>query len=163
LKRICLSLIALSMVGLPATTLAGDMVPFFARGVGIGSLGPSTPTEQILNFDISLQATHLGKSTGSATYALKIPELSFTGTFNLEGSNGDMVFFNVTSGQLTQPPNPPNPYVYDFTQSVTVVGGTGKFAGATGELTGTGQFNMLTIIATVTFKGEISRPHSQGG
>src|SRR5436305_1867116 len=89
MKSMCQSLAALAMLGLSATTHAGDMVAFRAHGTATGT---ATLVEDGMKIDlaISLWATHLGKSTGTATYHLN-PDGSFTGMFTATGSNGNDV------------------------------------------------------------------------
>ena len=158
MKSICPSLAALAVLGLSATAHAGDQVPFRAHGEATGTAEISGNVERIV-LDISVQATHLGSSTGSALYFLNLTDLTFTGTFDATGSNGKNTVFFSAEGQLTPTGDP---CAFDFVQTFTVTGGTGAFTNATGGGTSTGQFNACEISVDTTFTGTISRPHSGG-
>ena len=64
--------------------------------------------------------------------------------------NGDLLFLKSTSGTACQDfstfPSPPFPFT--FTETGIVTGGTGKFSGATGTYTGTGNGATLFLDAT---------------
>jgi len=76
-------------------------------------------------------ATHLGRFTATSEDFVNIVSTESTGTFNLTAADGDRMF-TTTVGKETrfQPPN-----VSFVTQTATIVGGTGRFAGATGSFT----------------------------
>lgn len=69
-------------------------------------------------------------------------------------ANGDTVT-NVTSSFV---PAPDGTYV----QTIVIVGGTGRFAGATGSATITGNFDVATFAYDGTMVGTISRPGPDG-
>jgi len=79
-----------------------------------------------------------------------------TGTFNLTAANGDQLFATTAGGQdQFTPPN-----VSHVTLVATIVGGTGRFASATGtftvERTATINFAAGTSTAVGSFDGHIS-------
>jgi hypothetical protein len=162
------SLAALAVLGLSATTYAGDTVPFFAFGSATGTIKPTDVAGVVeVDLGISLWATHLGKSTGPAKYLLDERDprnLTFTGTFTAIGSNVKSSVTFSASGTLT--PVDGSMCLFDFEQKFAVVSGTGAFANATmGGGTSTGQFSMCegplaVSVIDATFTGTIQRPNS---
>jgi filamentous hemagglutinin family protein len=104
--------------------------------------------------------SHLGAVTGrgNAQFALVGPNgFSFTGTGTTVAANGDKLF-TTTSGMGTLGPPVQNTVVN------TIIGGTGRFADASGTFTTTGVSSSISIVGsietvtltTTTFKGTIS-------
>jgi hypothetical protein len=114
------------------------------------------PTTLLITGTQDGNATHLGRFTATTEDSVNIATTQSTGTFNLTAANGDRIF-TTTVGQETgfQPPN-----VSFVTQTATIVGGTGRFAGATGtftvEFAQTIDFAAGTATGTGSFKGLIS-------
>jgi hypothetical protein len=85
--------------------------------------------------------------------------LTFSGSFTIAAANGDTLVGAYT-GNITG-------FLDDVTSTyaftATVTGGTGRFAGATGTFSGTGQANLATFQESRAFSGTISgvpRGHS---
>ena len=78
--------------------------------------------------------------------------LTFSGSFTITAANGDTLG-GAYGGNITG-------FLDDVTSTyaftATVTGGTGRFAGATGTLSGTGQGNLATFQESRTFSGTIS-------
>lgn len=114
------------------------------------------PTTLLISGTEDGNATHLGRFTATSQDSVNIATTQSTGTFNLTAANGDRIF-TTTVGQETgfQPPN-----VSFVTQTATIVGGTGRFAGATGtftvEFVQTIDFAAATATGTGRFEGRIS-------
>jgi hypothetical protein len=106
-------------------------------------------------------ASKLGRSTNSSAVSIVGPAASCPGGFAIHGeetvtgANGDQITWTIDDDAC--PTDTPN--VYRISATYTVTGGTGRFAGATGQ--GTieclGDFANGTFDFTVT--GTISRPH----
>ena len=102
-------------------------------------------------------------TTGNATlignYSFETQEcfdnsaLTFSGSFTITAANGDTLVGSYV-GSVTGFLDDDTP-TYVFT--ATVDDGTGRFAGATGTLSGTGQANLATFQESRTFSGTISR------
>jgi hypothetical protein len=77
------------------------------------------------------EATLVGAFTLTETDVIDLEARTGTGTFNVTAANGDQLFAT-TVGRETEfvPPN-----ISHVTLAATVVGGTGRFAGATGAFT----------------------------
>jgi hypothetical protein len=65
-------------------------------------------------------------------------------------ANGDTLTGNFTGQAQGAPP------LVSIVEQVTVTGGTGRFAGATGSFTVQRQFNQQTGVTQGSFEGEIS-------
>lgn len=100
--------------------------------------------------------THLGNFTAHTIDIVNMPTTQATGTLSLTAANGDQLFAT-TAGAEDQfiPPN-----VSHVTQTATITGGTGRFAGATGtftvEHTSTIDFAAGTAIGSGSFDGYIN-------
>jgi hypothetical protein len=113
----------------------GSVLPF-AGSFDIQTTGtfncPPTcpPTTLVITGTFSGTATHLGRFTGTTDEIVDVATATGTGTFNLTAANGDQLF-TTTVGQADQSTPPTISHV---TETATIVGGTGRFAGATGTL-----------------------------
>jgi hypothetical protein len=125
--QIGLLLAAFSLLPFACPAQGKDQVPF--AGLEVGSLSAG-----LFNFPIATiireaegEATHLGHFTVSGEYFVNVLDASATGTFTITAANGDQIF--ITSvGHSLQPPT-----LKETVEDVTVTGGTGRFAGATGS------------------------------
>ena len=136
---------------------AGDQVPF--KGTFDPTVVSTTPvdaTHVLLKFDVHILATHLGKARGSASAILDVTTLTYVGQGTWWAANGDAITITAT-GQFV-PTDTPG--LFDNVETIEIVGGTGRFNGATGAFVAGGQFNALTqsAPAPVPFKGTISSP-----
>jgi hypothetical protein len=101
-------------------------------------------------------ATHLGRFTATSVNTVDLATTMSTGTFTFTAANGDQLF-TTTAGQETAfiPPN-----ISHVTFNAEIVGGTGRFAGATGTFIirtiGAIDFAAATSTGTGTFEGHIN-------
>jgi hypothetical protein len=77
--------------------------------------------------------SHFGSFTYTLQSAVDLPTGKGTGLFVLAFSNGDVIYGKFAGQGDTPPPPPPAPG--HITESLTIDGGTGRFQGATGNLT----------------------------
>ena len=101
-------------------------------------------------------ATHLGRFTVSISEVVNPATSTGTGTFDLTAANGDQLFATTAGGEdAFIPPN-----VSHVTLVATIVGGTGRFASATGtftmERTATINFAAGTSTSSGSFDGHIN-------
>jgi hypothetical protein len=76
-------------------------------------------------------ATHLGRFTAVSVDTVDMATATATGTFDFTAANGDRLLTTTTGGEdQFVPPN-----ISHVSVVATIVGGTGRFAGATGTLT----------------------------
>lgn len=99
-------------------------------------------------------ATHLGLFTYSLQAELFIPTLTASASATLIAANGDMIF-GEGSGQGT-PTGTPG--IVSIVETYTITGGTGRFAGATGNFTVKRLINRATFASSGTISGTIVLP-----
>lgn len=109
--------------------------------VAVGSIGVAAKPKPLKGrfsgsgFTFSGQLTHLGRFTGEITSFTPTPTGGDT-TATWTAANGDQVFvstvFTVTGFN-------PSTGFFTFSQAITIVGGNGRFAGATGSATAVGE------------------------
>jgi hypothetical protein len=99
-------------------------------------------------------ATHLGKFT--MTYEAEVNLLTHVGIGSVEfiAANGDLVFADIL-GQST-PTGTPN--VVSIVEILTITGGTGRFADATGSVISTRLLDQVTGDTSGSFDGTIVIP-----
>jgi hypothetical protein len=146
---------ALAVVGvlaLAGPASAGDLVPFkgdFA-GTDVGTPVPGTPFASVTVEAVG-NATHLGRSTYTALITVNTATGAGSGTFVLTAANGDTVYGTISGQAAFTPPN-----VLSITETATVTGGTGRFAGATGGFAVARRKNTVTGETAATFEGTVS-------
>jgi hypothetical protein len=159
------SLALLAALALTAPALAGDQVPFKGTETNAGYAGTATQQGQYLIFTGASPEVGVGTVVGRHTvyYTLVIDLVSgnASGDAWLTAASGDQIHFLFNGG----PPLPP-----DFNQTIvsaTIVGGTGRFEGATGSFTVHSRYaySLLSGIdpdpEVNTYEGWISRPGSR--
>ncbi len=107
-------------------------------------------------------ATHVGRYTITNSHCLDLATGAFTGgTFTKTAANGDQLSGTYSGiGTVIVAPNPVGEFAVNGT--LTFTGGTGRFAGATGTVSMTGQesidFTSLPFptIINLVFNGSIS-------
>ena len=104
-------------------------------------------------------ATSLGRFTLATVEVVSLITATGTGTFNLTAADGDQLFATTAGGEdAFTPPN-----VSHVTMLATIVGGTGRFASATGtftmERTGTINFAAGTSTSFGSFDGYVDLNH----
>lgn len=101
------------------------------------------------------EATHLGHYTVHYEVQVDVPTGKGTGlSAEYVAANGDSLFAE-GSGQGT-PTDESNVFV--VVETYTIIGGTGRFEGATGNFTETRQVNLQTGVTSGTIEGNILLP-----
>ena len=130
--------ITFSLVGL---AFAGDKVPLKGSFTGVGP-------------DFGGNFTHLGRFEGLITSSNPpFTEAEWTAA-NGDTVTNEAVFF--LGAQI-----PGSPGVFNYTQEVTITGGTGRFANAEGSATVEGVIDFNTGEYDGYLKGSITRPNSR--
>jgi hypothetical protein len=142
-------------MGSPAkvvTARAGHDVPFKGSFEGVVTITSDTSTTRCGNVDGTGIATHLGLLTVTIPHCLTKATKSTIGSYHFIAANGDTLSANF-SGQasLTSTPG-----VLSEVEDVTITGGTGRFAGATGGLTVERLADTIALTTSGFFKGTIS-------
>ena len=122
---VVVAVLAALTLGAPAMA-AGKQVPFKGRSSGIVTATGFDPVAGIAYSHVEGegQATHLGRFTVTGDVGVKVATGIPQGTWTLTAANGDMLFLDMGG------------YGIDPTHgfgAFTVVGGTGRFQGATGS------------------------------
>jgi len=155
-----LLLISLSCFAVPVS--ACDRVPFK------GTFDPTVVSSAVLdsthiqfNVDVIIRATPLGNAKGPAVFILDETTLTYTGYTTWYTENGDSVSLTF-AGTFVPTSTTSTTGIYDNVETFKVVGGTGRFAGATGAGVAGGQFDFDTgtAPAPIPFAGTISLPLS---
>lgn len=119
--------------------------PFRGVAHGYGMVVPDTscPAWGGLRsqFTAAGAATHLGEVTVDNSHCTPAGTVVTGGALTFVGANGDTVFATYTA---VAPAVGPEPVVFDAVAAFTIVGGTGRFEGATGS----GQ-----MISTISWPG----------
>jgi hypothetical protein len=156
LTPLLLACFAAVFISAPIPAAAGDQVPFNGTVSGQipSDLGPPDETGCVFDFLVSNSgtATELGAFTGYAEFIPNLCDLTYTGFFYWIGANGDQIS-GPFSGYLTPTATPG---VFDNHETAIVTDGTGRFAGATGIFTLTGQVNFITSSFVLPWQGTIS-------
>ena len=118
-------LAALTLSG-PAMA-AGDQVPFKGRSSGVATTVGFDPFAGIAYIHVAGQgqATHLGHFTQTGDAAADVVTGNARGTWTLTAANGDMLFLEFEAKPGIEP--------LHGVATFTVVGGTGRFLGASGS------------------------------
>lgn len=138
---------------------AGDQVPF--KGTFnpiVFSTTQLDPTHIRFEADVIVMATQLGSARGPAVFILDLTTWTYVGEATWVAANGDAIH-TTFAGQFV-PTDTPG--LFDNVETTKIVGGTGRFAGATGAGIAGGQFNAITqsAPAPIPFVGTISSPGS---
>ena len=97
------------------------------------------------------QATHLGQFTYTYVFEVDLPTGIGVGTAEFTAANGDRLFTEV-AGSLGPKTSPGFNHVVE---EQTIVGGTGRFAGASGSFTLDRLINLTTEVSVGTVDGTI--------
>ena len=95
--------------------------------------------------------SHLGRTTLYGVQDIVFASGTQSGERTFTAANGD-VLRAVHAGTSA----PSGPGLISFVTTITFVGGTGRFAHATGQMTGAGTANLLTRTTVVTNEGWIA-------
>ena len=98
----------------------------------------------------SCQLTHLGKTAFYGEQDINFAAGTQSGWRRWTAANGDELHLTHTGSSSLVAPG-----MVGFTAQMTIVGGTGRFAGATGSARGTGVANLAARSTSVTIEGWI--------
>jgi hypothetical protein len=148
---IALSLIAILVLPVAADATRPVQLRFDGAGVDVAQrCGPNALT---LGFEIGGVGTHFGRFTGTGTnctlFTLGTEAVPITdGIVVLEAADGSTITTSYEGGQ-----GAPAAGVATFGHTHTIVAGTGRFQGASGELTVTGTINLANFTVSGTASG----------
>lgn len=126
-SMLCLQMVAMFLTsGLAGPAAAVHAVPFKGSVQNAESFHVQFPTLFVDAIGTG-EATHLGRFTVTYQVEVNLPTNTSVGSATFIAANGDSVFTDFT-GQGTDDP-------YVVLETNTIIGGTGRFAGATGSFT----------------------------
>ena len=143
-------------VALAGPAAAGKRVPFHGSIQGV-EIGVFQFPKGFVDGSGSGRATHLGRFT--VTYELEVDLLTHEtfGSSLFTAANGDSLATDITGlGTPTE-----NPDVVSVVEVHTITGGTGRFAGATGNFIRTYLLNLVTGVTSGSFDGTIVLPEAE--
>ena len=144
----------------PAVQLrAGQSLPFSGSCVMTFDAPPFPIPPIITQTDVGeCKLSHLGHSTVVSVQSINLASGTQTGRRTYTAANGDQLHMTHvgTSG-------PAGPGLVRFQATATIIGGTGRFTGATGEVRGQGVANLVTRTTIVSMEGTISYEASDRG
>jgi len=146
-------MVAMTSIALALPAGAGSQVPFKGADVGTFSL-PGACSDGSLQVVIegSGTATHLGRYRYEANECFNPVTGAFSGEPTVTAANGDQLF-GTYSGQVS---STSDPNVITYEEQLTVSGGTGRFAGATGAFDVVGEANLADLVYNQSLVGVIS-------
>jgi hypothetical protein len=135
-----------------ARVLANE-VPFKGRLEGTATITPGTPPFLPVSIDGTGNATHLGRFTVEIPHVANTTNRTSVGSYEFTAANGDTL-----TGVFTGQSALTGPGVLSVVETVTITGGTGRFADAAGSFTVERLFNQVTRLTTGSFEGTTSSP-----
>jgi hypothetical protein len=149
--------IALAVVvalGIAGAVAAGEQVPFKGSLSGNVTHTPVDARTDSVLIDASGTATHLGQFEVLVPHLVDLPTRTGAGYYEFTAANGDTVYAEFTGlASLTATPG-----VIYIEETATIVGGTGRFAGATGSFVVERLYDRIAGTTFGSFEGTISRP-----
>ena len=99
--------------------------------------------------------SHLGLFTATYPHCVNFAASTFSGTATFKASNGDLLF--VLLGGSADDPTCTTTGICDVSFTGTIIGGTGRFEGAEGTLTGTGTVDLNASTITAALMGTMNK------
>ena len=131
-----LALAVVVVLGLAGPVAAGEQVPFKGSFEGDVTVTLAPPFLQV-DVEAMGKATHLGQFTLDIPHFVNPANGTATGSYEFTAANGDTVYAEFTGVAVLIAPG-----ILYIEETVTITGGTGRFAGTT----------------TGSFEGTISAP-----
>jgi hypothetical protein len=154
-SKTILTLAVLAVIGLAGQAMAAHLVPFKGRLEGVVVATPVNPPF-IVDVLVSAtgNATHLGRFTLVIPHQVNRANGTAIGTFQFTAANGDTLSSDFTGQSMPTR----TPGVLYIVETATITGGTGRFAGSTGNFTCERLFDTVNLITAGSFDGKISSP-----
>lgn len=113
---------------------------------------PAPPPGVIRQIDVgTCQLSHLGRTAYAGVLEIDFANGTQRGTRTLTAANGDQLFLTAVGTSA-----PSGPGMRSIAATLTITGGTGRFANARGELHATGTANLITSTTVSEFEGWIA-------
>lgn len=139
------------LFSLAGQVAAAEEVPFKGRLDGTVTVTPINPPIASVLIEGTGNATHLGLFTVEVPHVVNQALRVGAGTYEFTAANGDTLTADFTGTAILLAPG-----VLSTTETATITGGTGRFAGATGSFVAKRTFYVATGTTTGSFEGTIS-------
>ena len=97
-------------------------------------------------------ATHLGRYTAEFNATVNVLDGTSTGSFTFRAANGDQLFCTFVGLGVGEP-------IAAITETLTITGGTGRLAGASGSLVVQRTLDLTTGVSSGSIDGSITMQH----
>ncbi len=153
LRRAGLLFVVLAALAVPVQALAGEQVPFKGSDSGISVVGTNPCASGFIPLDINAsgEATLVGRYTYHADECVGLS--AFYGAFTITAANGDTISGPYTGEVVAVVGN-----LLSYEQDNVITDGTGRFAGASGELHVSGILNVVNLKFSEEISGTVSSP-----
>src|SRR6266404_2910349 len=149
-----LALAVVVVLGLTGPVAAGEQVPFKGSFEGDVTVTPLAPPFLSVYVEATGNATQLGQFTLDIPHVVNRANLTAVGTYEFTAANGDTVIAEFTG--IATPTAVPG--VLYIEETATIIGGTGRFAGATGSFLSERLYDRVAGTTIGSFEGTISSP-----
>jgi hypothetical protein len=147
-----LALAVVAVLGLAGPAVSGEPVPFKGKLEGDVTLTPAPPFVRV-DIEAEGTATHLGHFTLDVPHVVDIATRTAVGSYQFTAANGDTLYAEFI-GQATPTDIPGVLYIEE---TAIILGGTGRFAGATGSFTVERWYDTADGTTVGSFEGTITR------
>jgi hypothetical protein len=155
LSKACGLLVVLAALALPVQALAGKQVPLKGHDKGSFTLTANACGAGVFAVvvDDAGNATHVGAYAYHSNECFNGATGAFNGTFTITATNGDTISGTYAGAVVA--------VVGDlafYEQANVITGGTGRFAGASGEFHLSGIANLASLESSQRISGTVSSP-----
>lgn len=154
-RRACGLLVVLAALALPVQALAGKQVPLKGHDEGSFTLTADACGAGVFAVvvDDTGKATHMGRYAYHSDECFNGTTGAFSGTFTMTAANGDTIS-GTYAGAVVDVVFP----LGFYEQENVITGGTGRFAGASGQFHLSGIANLATLESSQQISGTVSSP-----
>src|SRR5688572_3211255 len=145
------ALALITVLTLARSVAAGDQVPFKGSLEADVTHTPQPPLDFVL-VEGEGEGTHLGAFTFEFPHVVNTTTRTASGTYEFTAANGDTLTADVIGRAMPSG----TPGVLAIVEVATITGGTGRFAGATGNFTVERLYDTVNLTTTGSFEGTIS-------
>ena len=147
------ALAVIAVLGRAATVAADEQVPFKGSYAGDVTVTPAPPSLSVL-VEATGNATELGLFTLDIPHLVNPTDHTASGFYEFTAANGDTVIAKFTGNAMPTA----IPGVLYIEEMATIIGGTGRFAGATGSFVSERLYDRVAGTTIGSFEGTISAP-----
>ena len=146
-----LALAVLTVVGLAGPVVAQEQAPFKGSFEGDVTVTPAPPFLSV-HVEATGNATQLGLFTLDIPHLVNPTDHTASGFYEFTAANGDTVIAKFTGNAMPTA----IPGVLYIEEMATIIGGTGRFAGATGSFVSERLYDRVAGTTIGSFEGTIT-------